>query len=441
MKPFIVVQGPVATRSGYGNHTRDLVLSLIKSDKYDIQIISLPWGNTPTNALRSDNPDHVLISQRIAAQNITRQPDIFIQVSVPNEFQAHGKYNIGVTAGIETNQVSPEFIEGCNRMDLIITTSEHSKQGFIQCTYDKLDSNTNQKIGSLQLEKPIEVLFEGLDTTVYKQTNKIHESIEMQLSQINESFAFLFVGHWLRGDIGQDRKDIGMLIKTFAETFKNRAKHNRPALVLKTSHAGFSIMDRDEVMKKIQILLEPYGVKAPGVYLLHGDLSDEEMNSLYNHSKIKALISFTKGEGFGRPLLEFTATGKPVIASGWSGHIDFLKHSILLPGDLTEVHHTAADQFLLKGSKWFTVNYQYASHVIKDVYENYKEYIPSAKKQARYSIDNFNLQTMNTLFCQLVDKGLGNVPTQVQLKLPALKKAEPMSTPVITLPKLKKVEA
>ena len=121
MKPFIVVQGPVATRSGYGNHTRDLVLSLIKSDKYDIQIVSLPWGNTPTNALKSDNTDHKMILDCIATQNINRQPDVFIQVSVPNEFQRLGKYNIGVTAGIETNQVSPEFIDGCNRMDLIIT--------------------------------------------------------------------------------------------------------------------------------------------------------------------------------------------------------------------------------------------------------------------------------------------------------------------------------
>jgi hypothetical protein len=174
----------------------------------------------------------------------------------------------------------------------------------------KWDSKTNQKIGTLQLDKPVEVLFEGLDTAIYKHTTKIHDSINEQLSQVKENFAFLFVGHWLRGDLGHDRKDVGMLIKTFAETFKNKASHNKPALVLKTSHAGFSIMDRDEILKKIQILLEPYGTKAPSVYLLHGDLTDEEMNSLYNHSKIKAMVSFTKGEGFGRPLLEFTATGK-----------------------------------------------------------------------------------------------------------------------------------
>ena len=128
MKPFVVVQGPVATRSGYGNHTRDLVAALIKADKYDIQIISLPWGNTPTDALKSDNEMHRQIEQRIARANINRQPDVFIQVSVANEFQAHGKYNIGITAGVETDQPPGEFIEGCNRMDLILATSEFTKE-------------------------------------------------------------------------------------------------------------------------------------------------------------------------------------------------------------------------------------------------------------------------------------------------------------------------
>ena len=143
MKPFIVVQGPVATRSGYGNHTRDLVTSLINADKYEIVIISLPWGNTAMNALKSDNKEHVAIAERITNQNVTRKPDIFIQVSVANEFQPLGKYNIGVTAGVETNAVPHEFVQGGNRMDLVIATSEHSKKGF-EVVYDKFDKNKTE---------------------------------------------------------------------------------------------------------------------------------------------------------------------------------------------------------------------------------------------------------------------------------------------------------
>jgi glycosyltransferase involved in cell wall biosynthesis len=438
MKPFIVIQGPVATRSGYGNHTRDLATSLIKANKYDIQIISLPWGNTPSDALRHDNVEHVEILKRIATQEINRQPDVFIQISVPNEFKKVGKYNIGVTAGIETTAVSHEFIQGANNMDLLIVTSEHSKNGFTGTIYDKVDEKTKQKQGVLKFEKPIEVLFEGLDLNVYKKTNITDKEVINEMSLIKNPFCFLFVGHWLKGDLGEDRKDVGMMIKTFCETFKNKAARNRPALILKTSHATFSIMDRDEITDKIQKVIQPYGHRAPEIYLLHGDLSDEQMNELYNHPKIKAMVSFTKGEGFGRPLLEFSITGKPVIASNWSGHIDFLKHSVLLPGQLTEIHQSAADKFLLKGSKWFTVNYPAASSIIRDVKENYKMYIPNAKKQATHVRENFNIDIMNKKFCELVDKGLSNVPQQVKLNLPKLKKVGQSDTPKVKLPKLTK---
>jgi glycosyltransferase involved in cell wall biosynthesis len=442
MKPFIVIQGPVATRSGYGNHTRDLVTSLIKSDKYDIQIISLPWGSTPMDALKADNPEHVSILQRIARQPINRQPDVFIQVSVPNEFQAPGKYNIGITAGIETDAVPAEWIDGCNRMNLIITTSEHSKQGFITPVYDVLDKNTNQKTGELKLQTPIKVLFEGVDTNVYKQTKDVHETVLNELSDIKDTFCYLFVGHWLKGDFGADRKDVATLIKTFCEAFKNKSAHNRPGLILKTSHATFSIMDRDELMRKIQAIIAPYGKNIPNIYLVHGDLTDEEMNSLYNHPKVKAMVSFTHGEGYGRPLLEFSITGKPVIAPNWSGHVDFLKHATLLPGQLTQVHPSAADQFILKDTKWFTVDYGYAAAILRDCIDNYKTYQEKARKQAFVARESFNLDKMSEEFVSMIDEALNTVPKVAELKLPKLNKVENNNNgtlPKITLPKLNKV--
>ena len=438
-KPFIVIQGPVATRSGYGNHTRDLVLSLIKSEKYHIQIVSLPWGSTPMNALEEDNADHQMITSRIAKANITQQPDVFIQISVPNEFQKIGKYNIGVTAGIETTLVSPEFIQGANNMDLILTTSEHSKSSFTKSTYDAVDKQTNKKTGVLKLEKPIEVLYEGVDTSVYKKVSSIKNTIITELKNIPEDFCYLFVGHWLKGDIGHDRKDVGMMIKTYCEAFRRKSKKNIPGLILKTSHATFSITDRDMITSKIQQIIEPYGDKAPNIYLLHGDLSDDEMNSLYNHPKVKAMISFTKGEGYDRPLAEFSMTGKPIIASNWSGHLDFLKYATLLPGELTKVHPSAADKFILQESQWFTVNYGYASKVLQDVVSNYKKYLAISRKQPQHIKDNFSLEGMRSLFCKYVDKGSESVPQQMSLQLPKLKKVG-TNAPKVKLPTLKKVK-
>ena len=445
IKPLVVVQGPVATRSGYGNHTRDLVRSLIAMNKYEIQIISLPWGACPMNALNDKDPKDIPIIDRFLRTQLTRQADIFIQVSVPNEFcigpdgkeVRPGKFNIGVTAGVETNILPTDCIEGCNRMDLILATSKFTAQTITQTVFEKMNNKTNQKEGELKCTTPVKVLFEGADLDIYHKTEKLDKSVVDELSQIPESFCYLMVGHWIKGNIGQDRKDIGMTIKTFCETSKNTSLKNAPALVFKGSGAGFSIMDRDMIQNKISDILEPYGDNAPNVYLLHGDLSDHEMNSLYNHPKIKAMISFTKGEGYGRPLAEFSLTGKPVIASNFSGQLDFLhpEYCSLLPGHLTEVDTSAADRFILKESKWFTVQYNYASKIIKDVFKNYKTYLEKSRKQPHYIRTNFSMDKMTETFNDILSEV--KTPEKVELKLPKLKTPSKMAQ--IKLPKLNKV--
>ena len=124
-KPFILFQGPVATRSGYGDHARDLALELIKSDKYEIKVASLRWGNTPMNALNEQNPDHKLILDNMIYEgNLPKQPDLHIQVTVPNEFQKIGKKNMGITAGLEATAIPKHWVDGLNRMDLNIVPAE-----------------------------------------------------------------------------------------------------------------------------------------------------------------------------------------------------------------------------------------------------------------------------------------------------------------------------
>ena len=273
-KPTLVFQAPVATRSGYGDHARDLLYSLYKLDKFDIKIISTRWGMTPMDALNYNNPFHKWIVDNIVNQ-LTERPDIFVQVSVPNEFQPIGFYNIGITAGIETTICPIDWIHGCNRMDLIIVPSEHSKSNIVNTMYNEQDNRTGQIVAQHKFQKNIEVLFEGYDETVFG-TDTVKTITD--LDKIKEDFAFLFVGHWLKGNFGEDRKNIGMMIKAFAMAFKNEKK--KPALVLKTSSATFSVRDREQIIKNIKASLgEDYG-KVP-VYLLHGDLTPAEMNGLY----------------------------------------------------------------------------------------------------------------------------------------------------------------
>ena len=435
-KPLCLVMAPVGTSSGYGARSRDLVTALLKLDKYEVKIFPTIWGSTPNNALDPNNPEHAEIAKRLLPQpQLDKQPDLFIQITVPNEFQRVGKYNIGVTAGIETTIASAEWIEGINRMDLTITSSDFAREVFLACAYEQIDNNTRQKVQDLKVEKPMEVLFEGIRLDKYFATKDIHKSVDDQLSQIKEKFCFLFVGHWLKGDLGADRKNVGMLIRTFLESFKTKAKHNQPALLIKTSGADYSPVDKEAIMDKLRSVYGTVvGQNLPNVFFIHGDFTDDEMNSLYNHPKVKAHITFTKGEGFGRPLAEAALSQKPVIATNYSAHTEFLKESVLLPGVLENVHPSAVwDKMILPESQWFTVDYGYASGVMRHIVENPKDYEIGAKKQATLIKKDWNFDAMVDKLKDIIDRNVPEFAVQAQLKLPQLKKIE--------LPKLKKIEA
>jgi len=435
MKQLIVVSCPIDTYSGYGARSRDIVKALLKTDKYDVKVLPQRWGSTPFGFLQADNPEHKQILDCILPQpQLNRQPDCWIQITVPNEFQAVGKFNIGITAGIETTVCAPEWIDGINRMNLTLASSEHAKKVFETSQFEQRDKNqNNQVVRVIKLEKPVEVLFEGVNNDIYQKIDAVNDSeVWDVLDEVNEDFNFLFVGHWLQGELGQDRKDVGMMLKTFLETFKGKGK--KPGLIMKTSSATYSIMDRDEMLERINKVRESVGKddELPNVYLLHGELTDEEINELYNHPKVKAHVTFTKGEGYGRPLLEASISQKPVIAPNWSGHIDFLdaEMSILLSGEIKQIHPSAVVQnMLLAESGWFTVDYKKASETLTDVYKNYKKYVDGAKRQAYRSRTEFSLEKMTEKLNSIIEE---KVPKQVALKLPQLKKIE--------LPKLKKIE-
>lgn len=464
-KLIIVLAGSVTTQSGYGSHSRDIAKALIKSGKYDVRIIPIRWGNTPQDALSPDRPEDKLILDRIVGPNLNYKPDIFIHVTIPNEFQKVGKYNIGITAGIETTLCQPEWLEGCNRMDLVLATSEHSKLVFEKSIFEKKDKRTNKRVNLIGLTRPVEVLFEGVDTDVYNSGCDKKSEIVKTLNEIPEDFCYLFVGHWLDGAMGHDRKDVGMMVRTFLETFKRKTKRKMPALILKTSQAGFSIMERETIVKKLNEIRRMvkgnvWKKDLPNIYVLYGNLTDVEMNCLYNHRKVKAMVSFTKGEGFGRPLLEFTTTGKPVIASGWSGHMDFLHkdYSILLPGKLENVHESSTNKWIMKDSKWFTVDYGVGSQSMLDVNKRYDLYLEKSKQQKTHTLDNFTFDKMVDKLCEYIDNidDYAKIPSQLnqqvsdqfspqqtKLNLPKLKMAgksgDKPKAKRIELPAIKKV--
>ena len=433
MKPLYVISCPIDTYSGYGSRSRDLVKAVIELDKYDVKILPQRWGNTPWNFINDHEQEWGFLKSHIlTTPQLPKQPEIWSQVTVPNEFQPIGKYNIGYTAGVETTMCAPEWIEGLNRMDITFVSSTFSKEALEKSSYEERDKQTNQLVRTIKLEKPLEVLFEGADITKYLPLES-KEVVDINLSGVKEDFAYLFVGHWLQGDLGEDRKNVGLLVKAFYETFKNKSK--KPALILKTSMGGTSYMDREEILKRIASIRKTVNsVNVPNVYLLHGEFSDNEINQIYNHPKVKAMVNLTKGEGFGRPLLEFSLAKKPILVSDWSGHLDYLDSEFvtLIPGELKPTHPSAhVPGIILEGAQWFSPDAGMLGVKMRDVFENYKKYTENAKRQAYRSKTEFSYDKMKEKLDELLTKHIPEFPKEIKLQLPQLKKLE--------LPKLKKV--
>ncbi|MEK9767536.1 MAG: glycosyltransferase [Betaproteobacteria bacterium] len=439
-KPTFVIRGPVNTRSGYGAMSRDIVRHIIEMDVFDVQVHSCRWGTTPMGILDPDEPKDAMILDRIVPEEINpnKLPEVYASITIPTEFRRFGKYNIGITAGIETTAATPQWVQAMNVMDLNLVISKHSKDVFLASRYNQ-HGEGGKIIGELFCEKPIEILPNCVDTYTFKKTNKLdlEKTVRKELDDVEENFGFLFVGHWLNGNLGHDRKNVGLLVKIFCELFKRAEFDPKPALIMKVSSANNSIMDREEVFNKIQHIKNSValaeGESLPNIYVVHGELTDSEMNSLYNHPKVKCHISLTKGEGFGRPLLEATQSGKPLIVSGWSGHLDFTnrEEAILLGGQLGKIDPSArAGDWMFEHAQWFDVDQNMAASAMVEIFRNYSHWHKKAKGLARRNRNTFNYKAIQKMTSELL---MSYIPEELSVEQPDVVEAVPVSINLPTL--------
>lgn len=442
-KPLCLISGPVFNRSGYGDWATTVAKSIIRYDKYDVKIAPTRWGNCQSKRFLEDltDPEEKLLASKFLQGTLNKQPDIFIQLTIPEEFQPIGKYNIGMTAGIETTIPPGSWVEGVNRMNLTIGLSNHVKKTFTEIKMAKQLENGQQV--AIQVEKPMEVCFWGADTNIFKKTDEKSHTVEESMSKIKESSAFLFVGQWTHGGLYNDRKDIGNLIKTFCTAFKNQSENDRPCLIVKTSGHAYSTVDRFDMLNKIKNIRDSIGTNVPNVYLLHGELSESEMNALLNHEKIIAHVSFTHGEGYGHPMLLSTLSGKPLLAPNWSGHLDYLNptYANLLSGNLVDVDKKSVNQWIIKESKWFKVSYSLAEDKMKQIYFARKsdKFTKNAELLRKENADKFSLPSMDKRLWEILDKYVPSFAVENTFILPKLKTIKDTANTEnkIVLPKLK----
>ena len=446
-KPICLLSGPFLSRSGYGGWATEIAKSVIKYNKFNVILQPTRWGNCPSKRFIEDisDPEERELVNHFLQQPLTKQPELFIQVTIPEEFQPVGKYNIGMTAGIESTLCDGSWIEGVNRMNMTIALSNHAKKVFHDTKLIKQHENGQKE--NIEVKTPIEVCNWGANTNIYKKTDEKNINVEISLDKVVEKSAFLFVGQWTHGGLYNDRKDIGNLIKTFCNAFKNSPVNDRPCLIVKTSGANYSMPDRFDMLKKINTIRTSVGSNSPNVYLLHGELTDIEMNALLNHEKIIAHVSFCHGEGYGHPMLLSTLSGKPLLAPNWSGHLDFLnpKYANLLPGNLVDVDRKSVNKYLIKESKWFKVSYSLAEDKLKQVYfaRNSNKFKDNAELLRLENSQKFNINAMNTRLFEILDKYVPSFNTTSQiLSLPKLKAVgnnTPSQETRINLPRLKMI--
>jgi len=309
MKQKVILKGPLLTRSGYGEHARFVLGSLRScSEMFEIFIQPLQWGQT--SWLNESSEERLwidrTIEKTIAYMQQGGQFDISVQVTIPNEWQKMAPYNVGVTAGIETTRVAAQWLVKANEMDKIIVVSEHSKRTFAETLYTMTrDDGTGNEM-RLKLETPIEVV---------NYPVKEYDNLEDLDIELTNNFNFLCVAQ------AGPRKNLFNTVKWFVEEFQTE----EVGLVLKTNVAKNCLMDREKILFDLQSYLrDNHGERTCKIYLLHGDMTDEEMHALYQHPQINALVLFSHGEGFGLPLFEAAYCGLPVVTVGWSGHLDFL---------------------------------------------------------------------------------------------------------------------
>jgi glycosyltransferase involved in cell wall biosynthesis len=410
MKKRVLIKGPFLSQSGYGEQARYLFESLKNREDIDLFVENTNWGSTSWIVDKRKDEIEELIKKAIHYAEIGGTFDLFVQVSIPNEIEKKAPVNILYTAGIESTLVPPEWLEKVNQIDKVIVVSNHAKYGFDNSQYKIYNKETQQQVGVLSCEVPVEVQNYAAEDKITSKSVKL---------DLEFPFNFLCVGQW------SPRKNIEPMIVWFMEEFKDKPV----GLVLKTSTRKNCILDRDYTEKKLRHLIKNHtdeNAKCK-VYLLHGNMSEDEIYGLYKNKKIKALVSNACGEGFGLPIFEAAQSNLPVIAPDWSGYLDFMVHDgkkyfTDIDYDIRKIQPEAVWKGVLQeDSMWAFTKEKSFKKSLRNVYENLKEKEDKAKELSSLIKKKFNKQEMYDSFYEKVVGSLDVSDDEIQSWLDEIK--------------------
>tara|TARA_R100001086_G_scaffold207681_1_gene123485 strand:- start:633 stop:1913 length:1281 start_codon:yes stop_codon:yes gene_type:complete len=389
----VILKGPFLSRSGYGEHARYVLDCLRQKEEYfDFYIINIRWGHTGWIHEMSEERDWidetikktVLHIDECKKANVPLNFDISIQITIPQEFEKMAAINIGCTAGTESTKMSPQWIEKSNIMDKILVVSNHVKYAFDNTIYQAQNPNTGA-ILEFKNTAPVEV-------THY--CSRVHEPCDKFKLELKNDFNFLCNAQW------SARKNIENTIKWWLEEFWDQ----EVGLIIKGNVASNSYIDRELTQSRLKVILNEFPDRKCSVYLLHGDMTENELSALYQHNKVKAFINLAHGEGFGLPVFEAACYGLPVIAPDWGGIVDFLyapkkdkkgkvknkAHFTKVDYDLKPVQAEAVwEPVIIKDSMWCFPKQGSYKMGLRKIYKNYDIVKKEAEKLQKWVLDEF----------------------------------------------------
>tara|TARA_R110000824_G_scaffold1178_2_gene6334 strand:+ start:10290 stop:11546 length:1257 start_codon:yes stop_codon:yes gene_type:complete len=398
----VIVRGPALTRTGYGEHTRTILRAMRENVELDIYLMPVNWGQSGWVWEDSDERvwmDHLIKKTAVYQQQGNPVYDMSIQVTIPNEWERMAPINIGVTAGIETTKVAAVWLEKANMMDHVVTISNHSKEVYENTAYHGTHKETGAPV-SIKCETAIDIV---------PYPVKKHAPVELGL-ELETDFNFLSVAQW------GPRKNVENQLTWFVEEFIDNPE---VGFVLKTFGKNGSNIDRVRARNTIQKVLAKYPQRQCKVYLLHGDMLEEEIHSLYTHPKIKALVSLSHGEGFGLPHFEAAYSGLPVIAPEWSGYLDFLcmpkkdkkgrekvrPFFATVEYDISQVNQAAVWAGVIEAdSAWCYAQAGSYKMRLREVYKDHGRFVKQAKTLQKWVSKNFTKKIVYDKFNAILGK-------------------------------------
>lgn len=376
-KKSIVIKGPLLTQSGYGVHCRQIFSWLSSKEEFDVKCIVTPWG--VCSWILDDSQEIIKdIMSKTINEDKSHSFDISFQVQLPNEWNPFlAKKNIGITAAVETDKCNPAWIEHCNNMDHVIVPSNFTKKVL-----------TNTGLSESKISVVNETYPEIFDKIPEKKTN-----IKELLDNLETKNNFLIFGQITGINSQSDRKNLFNTIKSFISAYKD---NKEVGLILKTNTGRNTKIDKNKTINVIKNIAREAGKDVlPKIHVLHGSLTEDELFTLYTHEKVSYLLTATRGEGFGLPLIEAARLGLPIIATSWSGHLDFLKlgNFTRLKYDLKEIDKSRVDNTIfMEGTKWAEVSEGHLRLVLKKAFMDYGKRKKDAKELAEKIKDNFNFK-------------------------------------------------